>query len=271
MRRRLRLNAVLGYGLVGLLLAVILLGFVWLPYDPLAIDLDHTLGPPSLAHWLGTDEFGRDVASRAMLGARISALIASETVAIAIGCGTALGLLAGYFRGWTERLLMTLSDAILAFPGILLALALIAVLGSSRHSIVIALAIAYLPATIRVVRAAVLSIREREYVEASKAAGDGTLYTIGRDVLPNALPPVLILATSLFGWVVLSESALSFLGVGVPPPAPTWGNMLSSARPYMDSASWLSVAPGLCIVATLLGINMLGDALRDQLDPRDAA
>lgn len=261
-------HALIGYTLVGLLVATILLGLVWLPYDPLAIDLDHALEAPSFAHWLGTDEFGRDVAARAMLGARISAMIAVQTVAIAIVIGSALGVLAGFFRGWTDRLLMTVNDALLAFPGILLALAMIAVLGSSRHSIVIALAIAYLPATVRVVRSAVLSIREREYVEASKVAGDGALYTMWRHVLPNALPPIIVLATSLFGWVVLSESALSFLGVGVPPPAPTWGNMLSSARPYIYTASWLSIAPGLCIVATLLGINMLGDALRDRIDPR---
>lgn len=262
-------HALLGFGLVGALLVMVLLGLVWLPYDPLAIDLDHTLAAPSLAHWLGTDEFGRDVASRAMLGARISLLIAIQTVAISVVIGTALGLVVGFLRGWTERVIMTFSDALLAFPGILLALALIAVIGSSRHSIVIALAIAYLPATIRVVRGSVISIREREYVEASRVAGDGALYTMWRIVLPNALPPILVLATSLFGWVILSESALSFLGVGVPPPLPTWGNMLSSARPYMYAASWLSIAPGLCIVATLLGINMLGDALRDRLDPRD--
>ncbi len=261
-------HALIGYTLVGLLVATILIGLVWLPYDPLAIDLDHALEAPSFAHWLGTDEFGRDVAARAMLGARISAMIAVQTVAIAIVIGSALGVLVGFFRGWTDRLLMTVNDALLAFPGILLALAMIAVLGSSRHSIVIALAIAYLPATVRVVRSAVLSIREREYVEASKVAGDGALYTMWRHVLPNALPPIIVLATSLFGWVVLSESALSFLGVGVPPPAPTWGNMLSSARPYIYTASWLSIAPGLCIVATLLGINMLGDALRDRIDPR---
>lgn len=261
--------SLLGVGLVGALLVVVLLGLVWLPYDPLAIDLDHTLAAPSLAHWLGTDEFGRDVASRAMLGARISMLIAIQTVAISIVAGTALGLVVGFLRGWTERVIMTFSDALLAFPGILLALALVAVMGSSRHSIVIALAIAYLPATVRVVRGSVISIREREYVEASRVAGDSALYTMWRIVLPNALPPILVLATSLFGWVILSESALSFLGVGVPPPLPTWGNMLSSARPYMYAASWLSIAPGLCIVATLLGINMLGDALRDHLDPRD--
>jgi peptide/nickel transport system permease protein len=266
-----RLHRLLGFGLVGILLAVVAIGFVWLPYDPLAIDLDHTLMAPSLAHWLGTDEFGRDVAARAMLGARVSLIIAVETVSVAIVIGTMLGLLAGFLRGWTDRILMTFSDALLAFPGILLALALISVLGSSRHSIVLALAIAYLPATVRVVRAAALSIREREYIEASRVAGDGTLYTIWRHVLPNTIPQILVLATSLFGWVILSESALSFLGVGVPPPAPSWGNMLSSARPYMYAASWLSIAPGLCIVMTLLGINMLGDALRDRFDPRERA
>jgi len=263
-----RFSRLLGFGLVGLLLVVVLLGFVWLPYDPLAIDLDHTLAAPSLVHWFGTDEFGRDVASRAMLGARESVLIAVQTVTVAIVAGTLLGLVTGFLRGWTDRILMTFSDALLAFPGILLALALVSVLGSSRHSIVIALAIAYLPATVRVVRAAVLSIREREYVEASRVAGDSVIYTMWRHVLPNTVPQLLVLATSLFGWVILSESALSFLGVGVPPPAPTWGNMLSSARPYMYAASWLSIAPGLCIVATLLGINMLGDTLRDRFDPR---
>jgi peptide/nickel transport system permease protein len=265
-----KVNRLLGYNLVGLLVAVIMIGFVWLPYDPIAIDLDHVLLPPSLAHWLGTDEFGRDVASRAMLGARISVAIAGQTVALAIIFGSVLGVLAGFLRGWTDRLLMTGSDAILAFPGILLALGMIAVLGPSRHSIVIALAVAYLPATIRVVRSTVLSVREREYVEASRVAGDSTLYTMWRHVLPNALPPIIVLATSVFGWALLSESALSFLGVGVPPPSPTWGNMLSSARPYMQDASWLSIAPGLCIMVTLLGVNMLGDALRDHLDPRSA-
>jgi peptide/nickel transport system permease protein len=262
------IGSIAGFWLVGALIAVIAIGFVWLPYDPLAIDLDHVLASPSAAHWLGTDEFGRDVAARAMLGARISATIAIETVAIAIFVGTLFGIFAGFLRGWTDRLVMTVSDALLAFPGILLALALVSVLGSSRQSIVIALAIAYLPATVRVVRGATLSIREREYVEASRVAGDSRLYTMWKHVLPNTFAPMLVLATSLFGWVVLSESALSFLGVGVPPPLPTWGNMLSSARPYMATASWLSIAPGLCIVATLLGINLLGDTLRDRLDPR---
>jgi peptide/nickel transport system permease protein len=261
------LNALVGIPLVGALLATIGIGLFWMPYDPIAIDLAHPLGSPGLRHWFGTDEFGRDVMSRSMLGARISVLVALATVAVAITVGTVLGLLAGYLRGWTDRLLMMITDAVLAFPGILLALALIAVLGSSDGSIVLALSTAYTPSVVRVVRATVLSIREREFIEASRSAGDSPLETIARHILPNVLPPVVVLATSLFGWAMLSESALSFLGVGVPPPAPTWGNMLSESRPYMDVASWLSIVPGLCIAGTLLGVNLLGDALRDWLDP----
>lgn len=260
---------VLGFGLVAILALTVLLGFVWTPCDPIAIDLAHPLQPPSLAHWLGTDQFGRDVLSRAMIGARISAEVALETVAAAVFCGTAFGLLTGYLRGWTDRALMTLSDAVLAFPPILLALALVAILGPSRRSVMLALTVAYVPVVTRVVRGSVLSIREGEYIQASVLCGDSTLYTLGRHVLPNALAPIIVLAASLFGWVVLYESALSFLGVGVPPPAPTWGNMLADSRPYMETASWLSIVPGICIVGTLLGVNLLGDALRDWLDPRE--
>lgn len=258
----------LGLVLVALLVLTVLLGLAWTPYDPIAIDLAHPLQPPSLAHWLGTDQFGRDVLSRAMIGARISAELALETVAAAVVCGTGLGLLTGYLRGWTDRAVMMVCDAVLAFPPILLALALVAILGPSRRSVMLALSIAYIPVVTRVVRGAVLSIREGEYIQASVLCGDSTLYTLWRHVLPNAMAPIVVLATSLFGWVVLYESALSFLGVGVPPPAPTWGNMLADSRPYMETASWLSIVPGLCIVATLLGVNLLGDALRDWLDPR---
>jgi peptide/nickel transport system permease protein len=259
----------IGVGLIVLLVLTVLLGLLWTPYDPIAIDLAHPLQSPSLGHWLGTDQFGRDVLSRAMIGARISAGVALETVVAAVVCGTALGLLTGYQRGWTDRLIMISCDAALAFPPILLALALVAIMGPSRHSVMLALSIAYVPVVTRVVRGSVLSIREGEFIQASVLCGDSTLYTLWRHVLPNAMAPIVVLATSLFGWVVLYESALSFLGVGVPPPAPTWGNMLADSRPYMETASWLSVVPGLCIVATLLGINLLGDALRDWLDPRE--
>jgi len=260
-------GAWLGSAILVMLAGVLLLGAFWTPYDPLAIDLGHVLAAPDARHWFGTDEFGRDVASRAMLGARISLTIAFETTCLAIVLGSALGVLSGFVRGWLDRIIMTIADAVLAFPAMLLALALVAVFGGSGQAIVLALGIAYLPATVRVVRAAVLSIREKEYVEAARVAGDGPLRIMLRHVLPNALGPIVILSTSLFGWVILYESALSFLGVGVPPPAPTWGNMLSSARPYLEIASWLSLAPGLCIVITLLGVNLAGDALRDHFDP----
>ncbi len=266
--QHLRLNAVAGCGLVGVMLIAVCLGTFWTPYNPIAIDLNHTLAPPSSTHWLGSDEFGRDVLSRAMVGAHISVSIAFEAMLGVVVIGSLLGLAAGFLRGWTDRILMTVFDAILALPGILLALALIAVLGSGRGSIVLALTIAYLPAVVRVVRSTVLSIREREYIQASRLAGDSTVYTLARHVLPNALAPVILLATSVFGWALLSESALSFLGVGVPSPAPTWGNMLSASRPYMEHAAWLSIVPGLCIAFTLLGVNLFGDALRDWLDPR---
>jgi peptide/nickel transport system permease protein len=267
-RWQMRWSALLGCTLVGLLLLTITVGLFWMPHNPIAIDLDHTLAHPSASHWLGSDEYGRDELSRAMLGARISVFIATETTIYVVLLGTTVGLLTGFLRGWFDRIVMMVNDALLALPGILLALGLIAVLGPGRESIILTLTLAYLPSVARVVRSAVMSVREREFIDASTVAGDSTLYTMFRHVLPNILPPILILGTSVFGWVVLSESALSFLGVGVPPPAPSWGNMLSSARPYVENASGLSVVPGLCIAMTLLGVNLLGDAMRDWFDPR---
>lgn len=261
-------SAVIGGLITGLLVAVALLSLVWTPADPLAIDLAAPLAPPSAHHWLGSDEFGRDVLSRAMAGARISVGIALATVVLSVSVGSAIGMVAGFLRGPSDRVLMAINDALLAFPGMLLALAVIAVFGAGTGSIVGALAIAYLPSVVRVVRGSVLSIREREYVEASRVMGNSALYSMVRHVAPNAAPQVAVLGTSMFGWVLLSESALSFLGVGVPAPAPTWGNMLASARPYLDAAVWLGVAPGLCIAAAVLGANLLSDALRDRFDPR---
>ncbi|MBW8812833.1 MAG: ABC transporter permease [Caulobacterales bacterium] len=268
--RRLSLSGWIGVALIGLLLATVLVSLAWTPFNPLAIDLDHTFAPPSARHWLGSDEFGRDVLSRAMAGARISVGIALATVAAAVSAGVVLGTAAGFLRGPVDRVLMTFNDALLAFPGMLLALGVIAVFGAGAGSMVGALAVAYLPSVVRVVRGAVLSIREREYIEASRVMGNSEAWSMWRHVAPNASPQIAVLAASLFGWVLLSESALSFLGVGVPAPAPSWGNMLASARPYLDTAAWLAIAPGACIVATLLGANLLSDALRDRFDPRGA-
>ena len=264
----LRAYAVIGGVLIAAVLVVALVAAVWTPYDPLAIDLMSKLQHPSAAHWLGTDEFGRDVASRVMAGAASSGFIALFTVIGSVLMGTLVGVLAGFLRGWTDRVLMAFNDALLAFPGILLALAVMVVIGASRIGLVVALTLAYAPSVVRVVRGTVLSLREKEYVEASRMIGSPEWVTMVRHVLPNCIAPVAVLATSMFGWVLLAESALSFLGLGVAPPAPTWGNMLSGARSYLESAVWLGLVPGLCIALTLLGINLLGDALRDRLDPR---
>jgi peptide/nickel transport system permease protein len=203
-----------------------------------------------------------------MAGAATSVLVSVLTVTFAVMIGAVIGVITGYLRGWTDRIIMAVNDALLAFPGILLALAVMIVTGANKFGIVLALGIAYIPSVVRVVRGTVLSIREREYIEASRVIGNSELYSMARHVLPNSLAPVAVLATSMFGWVLLAESALSFLGLGVPPPAPTWGNLLAASRPYMESAAWLSIAPGICIALTLLGINLLGDSLRDRLDPR---
>jgi peptide/nickel transport system permease protein len=267
---RIRANTAIGGFLIGALVATAVTAAFWTPFDPLRVNLRARLQPPSALYWLGTDEFGRDVLSRTMAGAGASVTVAFLTVVVAVIIGAALGVITGYTRGWTDRIIMAVNDALLAFPGILLALAVMIVVGANKFGIVLALGLAYIPSVVRVVRGTVLSIREKEYIEASRVIGNSESYSMLRHVLPNSLAPVAVLATSMFGWVLLAESALSFLGLGVPPPAPTWGNMLAASRPYMESAAWLSIAPGLCIALTLLGINLLGDSLRDRLDPRMA-
>jgi peptide/nickel transport system permease protein len=268
MKRRLRLNAVLGVALVGFFVAAALIGLVWTPYDPLKINILARMKPPSAINWLGTDEFGRDVMSRLMAGARNSLTIAALAVAGAVTAGSIVGLFAGYARGLVDRFLMMINDALLAFPGILLALGLLAVMGPNKFGIVLALGLAYMPSVVRIVRGSVLSVRAREFVEASRVMGNSETYTAWRHVLPNCIAPLTVLATSMLGWVLLAEGALSFLGLGVPPPEATWGNMLSAARPFIGQAAWLAIFPGLCISLALLGVNLLGDALRDRLDPR---
>lgn len=263
-----RLNALLGGGAVALLLAVAIAGPWLVSYDPLKLDLSARLQGPSAAHLLGADEFGRDVLARLVNGARTSAWIAFSTVVFAIVLGVVFGILAGFLRGWTDRVIMVFNDALLAFPGLLLALGFMAVFGASRNGIIVALGLAYTPVVVRVVRGTVLSVREREFVEASRVMGNSEIVTMARHVLPNCVAPITVLATTMFGWIILSESALSFLGLGVPPPAPSWGNMLSTARPYIGQAPHLIILPGLCISITLLGVNLLGDAVRDWLDPK---
>jgi peptide/nickel transport system permease protein len=267
---RLRPNLLVGGTLVGLVSLLAAVATFWTPFNPVRVNIRARLQAPSAQYLLGTDEFGRDVLSRIMAGAQTSFTVAIFTVLLALVIGVTAGIISGFFRGWVDRALMMANDALLAFPGILLALGLLAVIGPSKWGIVAALGFAYAPVVTRVVRGQVLSIREREFVEASRALGNSETYTLLRHVLPHTVSPLTVLATSMFGWVILAESALSFLGLGVPPPAPTWGNMLSAARPYMESAPFLAVVPGLMIAICMLGTNLLGDALRDALDPRTA-
>ncbi|WP_093054950.1 MULTISPECIES: ABC transporter permease [Variovorax] len=267
-KKRIPLNALIGIVIVGLIAAAALVSLVWTPHDPLRINFGSRLKLPGGAFLLGTDEFGRDELSRLMAGAATSVWIAVLTVGFSIVVGSIVGVLTGFLRGWTDRIVMAFNNALLAFPGLLLALGLLAVVGANQYGIILALGLAYTPSVTRIVRGTVLSLREKEFIESSRVLGNSELYTMVRHVLPNCTAPLTVLATSMFGWVILAESALSFLGLGVPPPAPTWGNMLASARPFMAQASYLSILPGLCIALTLLGINLLGDAVRDWLDPR---
>jgi peptide/nickel transport system permease protein len=262
-----RPNARIGGVLIVTMLVAATFGVVHTPYDPIINDLVTRLKPPSPAHWLGTDEWGRDVFSRLLHGASISVFISFATVVIAVAIGTLVGALTGYFDGWPSRIAMMLVDALLAFPSLIMALGVIAVYGASSAGVVCALSLTYIPAVARVVRSSVLSLREKEFVAASRVMGNTELYTLLRHALPNSLAPIIVLATALFGWTLLAESALSFLGLGVPPPASSWGGMLADSRDYVDQAPWLAIAPGLAISLSLLGVNLFGDALRDEFDP----
>jgi peptide/nickel transport system permease protein len=265
-----RANATVGAVLVGCAVLAALAGQVATPYDPIALDFGARLASPSWDHWLGTDQFGRDVLSRLLSAASVSMTVSLSTVALAMAIGITIGAVSGYFGGWLDRLVMTIVDAFMALPGLLLALALMAAVGQGKWGVILALGLAYAPSVTRVVRGIALSLREKEYVEASRAMGNGELYTIARHVIPNCVGPLTVLATAFFALTILAESALSFLGLGVPPPYPSWGGMLADARSYFAFAPWLAIFPGLAISITLLGINLLGDALRDRFDPRMA-
>ena len=263
-----RPNAAIGATLLTLVFVAALVGALWTPYDPVGNDLAVRLKAPSAAHWLGTDEWGRDVLSRLLVGASTSVGISLATVVLAVGAGVLIGAIVGFYGGWVDRVASAFLDALLAFPGLFFAMAMIVVFGPSKYGVVFALGLNYLPSVARVVRGTVLSVREREFVDASRVMGNAELFTLLRHVLPNCIAPVTVLATMLFGWALLAESSLSFLGLGVPPPAPSWGGMLSDARQFVATSTWLAIAPGLCISIALLGVNLLGDAVRDALDPR---
>jgi len=255
-------------GLGAVMLAAVI-GVAAPPYDPVAIAPEIRLAPPSVAHWLGTDQFGRDLFSRMLAGAGVSMRVAFFSTTVATLAGVALGGVAGYFGGPLDRILSSLTEAMLALPGILLALALVAIVGASEVGVVLALGIAYTPNVARVVRGFVLSLRERPYVEMARNLGRGHVAILVGHIAPNMIGPIIVLASSYFALALLSESALSFLGLGVPPPYPSWGGILAEGQAFLADAPWLSLFPGAAITFTVLCINLIGDHLRDRFDPRD--
>jgi peptide/nickel transport system permease protein len=267
-RRLVRRRLVLLSLFILLVMLVAAAGAPWLaPYAPRKMDIAHRLAAPSAAHWFGTDEFGRDVLTRCMYGARLSLTVGFLVVLASVSCGTVLGVVSGYVRR-LDGVLMRVTDALMAFPDILLAIALMAALGASLTDVVIALGTVYTPRVARVARGAVLVLRELQFIEAAEALGVGTRRIILVHLLPNLLSPLLVQGTFVFAFSILTEAALSFLGAGVPPTSPTWGNMIAQAQEYMQNADWLILAPGLCIVLTVLSLQAVGDGLRDALDPR---
>jgi peptide/nickel transport system permease protein len=272
-RRRLRHLARHRPALVGLLVLLATAAAAtlapWIsPYDPNVQVWEQALQAPSGRHWLGTDEFGRDVLTRIVFGGRISLVVGFLAVAIAAGLGVPLGLVSGYSGGRTDVVIMRIMDVLLAFPAILLALAIVGALGPGVRNAIIAVGIVAIPAFARVVRGATLVVRAQEYVDAARALGGRAPRILTRHVLPNAAAPVIVQATLGVGTAILSSAGLSFLGLGAQPPTPDWGGMLASGREFMLQAWWIATFPGLAIMVTVLGFNLVGDALRDLLDPR---
>jgi len=238
------------------------------PYDPYKISFSEILEPPSLKHPFGTDEYGRDIFSRVLVGAWVSFEVSIITLVIAISIGTLIGMMAGYFGGIIDEFLMRITDIFLAFPGLVLAIAFSAALGSGIHSVMIALSLVWWPSYARVIRGQVLSVKENLYVEAAKAVGLGNLTIMIKHVLPNSISPIIVLATLDMGGVILTAAALSFIGLGAQPPVPEWGRLIADGQPYFPEYWWYVVFPGIAIFLTVLGFNLLGDGITEILDPR---
>ena len=261
-------GAVVGTFIVLVYVAMAALANVLAPYDPFEGQLDLKLQPPTPAHWLGTDELGRDLLSRMLFGARSSLEIQLAAVLIALMVGVTWGLMAGYFGGIADDVSMRVCDVLLAFPSILLAISIVAILGNGFLSVVLAVGVISIPTFARLVRGTVLGIREMEYVEAARAIGESHLSIIMRYILPNTVAPVIVQTTLRLATVLLVAAGLNFLGLGVVPPTPEWGAMLSNARSYLFQSIHVTAIPGLAISLVVIGFNLLGDGLRDALDPR---
>ncbi|WP_206514589.1 ABC transporter permease [Brevibacillus marinus] len=262
---------------IGMIAGAVLVIFVlaavtaplWVPLSPIEMEPADRLQPPSREHWFGTDHFGRDIFSRVVYAAQVSFSVGFVVALLTTILGTVSGLLAGYYR-WVDSILMRIIDGVMAFPSILLAIALVAALGGSLFNLVIALVFAFWPNMTRVVRSSTLQLSRMQFVEAAKSTGTRDVGILFLHILPNALTPIIVQATFIFADAILAEAALSFLGLGVKPPTPTWGNMLGESRIYLTTASWFSIFPGIAIMITVLALNIFGDMLRDMLDPRSA-
>jgi len=260
-------SAVWGAAIVLTFLLVALIGQV-MPYDPTAQNLSERLLPPSWAHPLGTDDLGRDIGLRIVAGAWISLQVGLLSVAIALVLGTALGTLAGYAGKWVDETIMRVIDVMMAFPGILLAILIVAIMGPSLTNAMIAIGLVNVPVYARLVRASVIGIKSQEFVEAAHASGASHVTVVFRHILPNCLTPLMVQSTLGIATAILETAGLSFLGLGAQPPLPEWGTMLNNARAFIRSAPWTVTFPGLAIMLVVLGFNLLGDGLRDLMDPK---
>ncbi len=268
--RRLRRNpaAMVGLVILGLFGALAALAPVVAPADPIAQDLNARLLPPTWQHWLGTDDLGRDLLSRLIYGGRVSLTVGIVSVGFALGVGTLLGLTAGFYGGWSDSVTMRVMDTMLAFPATLLAIFIVGIRGPGLNNAMLAIGVINIPIFARIVRGAVLRVRQEDFVDAARALGAGQHRILGRHILPNTLAPIIVQTTLGIGSAVLETAALSFLGLGAQPPIPEWGAMLTNTREYLRDAPWVATFPGIAILLTVVGSNLLGDGLRDALDPR---
>jgi peptide/nickel transport system permease protein len=257
-----------GGAIFATLLLLAALAPVIAPYPFDEINVTERLNPPSPQHWFGTDDYGRDVLSRTLYGARLSLFMGVAATAITMALGVPLGLIAGYYRGWTDSLLMRGMDVLMSFPPIMLGLLILAVTSPALWKTILAVGIVYVPVAVRLTRSVTLELVHEEFIQAARARGEGAPYILMREILPNAWPPIIVEASLRVTFAILLAAALSFLGMGAQPPSSDWGLMIAEARPFIDQAPWIALAPGLAMCLTVVGINLLGDGLRESLDPR---
>ncbi len=272
MKNRLLKNGIATTGLIiiAFYIIIIIVSFFWLPFDPSEMNVEMMLDPPSFrsGHIFGTDEFGRDILSRIMKGSAVSLTISLSATAFGALFGILMGLWAGFLGGRWDNAIMRIADILFSFPSLLLAIFIMAILGENNSNIIIAIGIVYIPQFARISRGAIIALKNNEFIKAARSNGADNSYILFRHLLPNSIAPIIVQISLSLSVAILLESALSFLGLGIQPPEPSWGNMLSSARKVMMLAPWTAIYPGLAIVTLVLGFNLLGDGLRDILDPR---